>query len=208
MRFMPFRLRSVADKRGFTLTELAIVLGIIGTILGAIWVAASRVYNNQRTDKAVTEVLAIASGIKAMYPNNQIVAAFLMPTAINNGIVPADMIVACPAGAPWGGGASYAGTAGCALNPWNEQVVAASQETLTGSTLAADGINNFDIAMGTMTNAQCASFMPAIVASAATAGLVAVSATGIAPNPMTVTNTTSPTVFAGCSGTVAMQFAM
>ena len=30
-------------KRGFTLTEIAIVLGIIGLILGAIWVAAAAV---------------------------------------------------------------------------------------------------------------------------------------------------------------------
>ncbi|MGQ3505077.1 type II secretion system protein, partial [Enterococcus faecalis] len=46
-------------KRGFTLTEIAIVLGIIGLILGAIWVAAGAVYSNLRVSKATTQLLQI-----------------------------------------------------------------------------------------------------------------------------------------------------
>ena len=42
-------------RRGFTLTEIAIVLGIVGLILGAIWVAAAAVYNNLRVSHADTE---------------------------------------------------------------------------------------------------------------------------------------------------------
>jgi hypothetical protein len=49
------------------LTEIAIVLGIIGLILGAIWVAASAVYQNLRNSKATTELLTIAQGIRTMY---------------------------------------------------------------------------------------------------------------------------------------------
>jgi len=53
-------------KKGFTLTEIAIVLGIIGLILGAIWVAAAAVYENTRVNRGVTEILAISSGLKAL----------------------------------------------------------------------------------------------------------------------------------------------
>src|ERR1700733_12022724 len=54
-------------KRGFTLTEIAIVLGIIGLILGAIWVAAAAVYTNMRTSKTTTELLDIVQNVRAMY---------------------------------------------------------------------------------------------------------------------------------------------
>src|SRR3984957_16106234 len=54
-------------RRGFTLTEIAIVLGIIGLILGAIWVAAAAVYNNMRTSKTTTELLDVAQNLRGMY---------------------------------------------------------------------------------------------------------------------------------------------
>jgi len=61
------RSRMAQQEKGFTLTEIAIVLGIIGLILGAIWVAASGVYNNQKVGKANTEILTIAQGIRSLY---------------------------------------------------------------------------------------------------------------------------------------------
>ena len=65
----------VRSKRGFTLTEIAIVLGIIGLILGAIWVAASAVYNNLRVSKATTELLQIAQAVRSMYATSSTVDA-------------------------------------------------------------------------------------------------------------------------------------
>src|SRR5271168_1816583 len=61
------------EKRGFTLTEIAIVLGIIGLILGAIWVAAAAVYNNLRTSRATTELLTIAQNVRATYATSSTV---------------------------------------------------------------------------------------------------------------------------------------
>ncbi|MDD4615576.1 MAG: type II secretion system protein [Alphaproteobacteria bacterium] len=54
-------------RKGFTLTEIAIVLGIMGLILGAIWTAASSVYANQRTAHAQTAILQIAQGVRTLY---------------------------------------------------------------------------------------------------------------------------------------------
>jgi prepilin-type N-terminal cleavage/methylation domain-containing protein len=62
-----------AAERGFTLTEIAIVLGIIGLILGAIWVAAAAVYNNMRVSTANTELLQIAQAVRSMYATQTIV---------------------------------------------------------------------------------------------------------------------------------------
>ncbi len=60
-------------KRGFTLTEIAIVLGIVGLILGAIWVAAAAVYNNLRTSKSTTELLNVVQNVRAMYATSGLV---------------------------------------------------------------------------------------------------------------------------------------
>ena len=52
---------------GFTLTEIAIVLGVMGSVLAAIWVASSIVTLNSRTEKANAEILTIYAGYKSIY---------------------------------------------------------------------------------------------------------------------------------------------
>lgn len=60
-RMMPRKLR------GFTLTEAAIVLGIVGLILGAIWVAAAAVYNNLRVTTTSNQILQIVQSVRSMH---------------------------------------------------------------------------------------------------------------------------------------------
>lgn len=62
-------------KRGFTLTEIAIVLGIIGLILGAIWAAASSVYANLKANQAQQGVLAAAQAVRSMFATSANTAA-------------------------------------------------------------------------------------------------------------------------------------
>ncbi|MDX2027967.1 MAG: type 4 pilus major pilin, partial [Alphaproteobacteria bacterium] len=64
-----------AATRGFTLTEIAIVLGIIGLILGAIWVAAAAVYSNMRTSKATTQLLQVTQAVRALYSTSSVTGA-------------------------------------------------------------------------------------------------------------------------------------
>lgn len=97
---------------GFTLTELAIVLGIIGIILGAIWVAAGAVYENNRTARANAQVQQIISGFKSIYGAKRVDMgdwADITPVAINNAFMPADMI--------------QPGTTNQGYGPWNGSVV-------------------------------------------------------------------------------------
>ena len=84
---------SDVSKRGFTLTEIAIVLGIIGIILGAIWVAASAVYNNIRVSHANTQVLQLAQGIRSLYSTASSTSGMNIDTLVCAKAVPSDMIV-------------------------------------------------------------------------------------------------------------------
>ena len=103
------------SKRGFTLTEIAIVLGIIGLILGAIWVAAAAVYNNMRISTANTQLLQITQAVRAMYATSATVDAGAdMPgnlTYLRAGIFPTS---ALDTGVP--------SSATAAHNPWNGNI--------------------------------------------------------------------------------------
>jgi len=89
------RSRQVQSKKGFTLTEIAIVLGIIGLILGAIWVAAAGVYANQRVSKANDSVLKIAQGIRTLYASSSttgyVAATLITPVLVTAGVIPTDL---------------------------------------------------------------------------------------------------------------------
>ncbi|MDD3370605.1 MAG: type 4 pilus major pilin [Alphaproteobacteria bacterium] len=96
-----------ARQKGFTLTEIAIVLGIMGLILGAIWTAASSVYQNQRSSHAQTAVLQIAQAVRNLYAQSSTTgsgAADMTSSLITAGVIPTDLIKGSTAINPWAGG--------------------------------------------------------------------------------------------------------
>jgi len=87
--------RQPRKARGFTLTEIAIVLGIIGLILGAVWAAASSVYLNMRVSTTSQQLLQIAQGVKSLYATTSDMGA---AGAVTNaalaaaGAIPSDLV--------------------------------------------------------------------------------------------------------------------
>jgi prepilin-type N-terminal cleavage/methylation domain-containing protein len=63
-------------KRGFTLTEIAIGLSIIGLVLAAIWSAASTVYEKAKVAETQRGVLMAAQAVRSMFA-----------TSLKNGVV-------------------------------------------------------------------------------------------------------------------------
>lgn len=53
-----------SDRRAFTLTEIAVVLGVIGLIIGVIWVAAASVHEQAKVDRASQLALTTMTNIK------------------------------------------------------------------------------------------------------------------------------------------------
>jgi type II secretory pathway pseudopilin PulG len=60
--FKPFRFR-----HGFNLVEAAVVLGVVGLIIGGIWVAASAVQKQHRYTRMVNGMLAINASLRNLY---------------------------------------------------------------------------------------------------------------------------------------------
>lgn len=85
-------------RHGFTLIELAIVLGVVGTIIGAIWLAANSVTQQRRVGDAVEDLKEISTNIRSMYSAAQVfptsgdVTTTLMGANFN--IFPTTMIAA------------------------------------------------------------------------------------------------------------------
>ncbi len=57
-------------KRGFNLVEAAIVLGVIGLVIGGIWVAAASVQSNLRKTNAMTGLIQIATNTANLLKNH------------------------------------------------------------------------------------------------------------------------------------------
>ena len=52
---------------GFSLTEMGVIIGILGLILGAIWVIAAQVYLNHKVRMAEQQLLAIIHNVRAIF---------------------------------------------------------------------------------------------------------------------------------------------
>jgi Tfp pilus assembly protein PilE len=89
-------------RRGFTLTEAAIVLGIVGLILGAIWVAAAAVYNNMRVQKANTALLTAAQTVRSLHATQNAIAAGTEDQWVAAGVWPTDWVRGTTSVGPWG----------------------------------------------------------------------------------------------------------
>jgi prepilin-type N-terminal cleavage/methylation domain-containing protein len=114
--------RAIAPKpRGFTLTELAIVLGVIGTILGAIWVASANVTAGNKAQKAQGEVQQILAGYRSMFAQRAVDGvngADITQLGINSNYFPSDMISAATVLNPWGTTVTVRGDSG-----WNGIII-------------------------------------------------------------------------------------
>jgi len=52
------------SKRGFTLTEMAILFGVVGLVLGGVWVAAAHVWHEARTKTAIEEMVTVVQNMR------------------------------------------------------------------------------------------------------------------------------------------------
>jgi type II secretory pathway pseudopilin PulG len=104
------------SRRGFTLVEAAIVLGVIAIIIGAIWAAAAAVEAKHQVEQGVNQVWQIAINARNIYTGHPFPGTLetdVSQTLITQNVITSDMLVdpSSPA----------LGT----VNPWNGTYVVA-----------------------------------------------------------------------------------
>ena len=114
MSLLSMRRRRLAAQKGFNLIEAAIVLGIVGLVVGGIWVAATSVYANLRSKTATDQLLKVAQGVRALYATSSVTGSAngtdLTASMAQANVLPSDILTTAPNAAdatntvnPWGG---------------------------------------------------------------------------------------------------------
>ena len=75
---------ALRGKGGFNLIESAIVLGVVGLVIGGIWVGAATMYENYKVNKTVEDLLVIVRNIQNLISKADSVA---MGTGIITGTI-------------------------------------------------------------------------------------------------------------------------
>jgi len=89
------------SRQGFSLIESAIVLGIVGLVLGGIWSAAAYVGTRQKISSMAQNVVFIGQNIRQLY-NGQSMMGVTIDDLIQMSVIPADMVQGTMAVTPWG----------------------------------------------------------------------------------------------------------
>ncbi len=103
-------------RNGFSLVELAIVLGVMGIVLGTLWGIVSIVRENMKRDEAINQIALSVRHIRDYYLGHGFIATpggngsftALTHFLLEQGILPPEMIRSRSAGTlradhPWGG---------------------------------------------------------------------------------------------------------
>jgi hypothetical protein len=93
-------------KRGFNLIEAAIVLGVIGLVIGGIWVVAAAMHEDYKVNKTAQDLLVIVRNVQSLISDVDSVAignTSISSTIINAGGFPQDWISGGGIRHPFGG---------------------------------------------------------------------------------------------------------
>lgn len=163
------------QTKGFTLTEAAIVLGIMGLILGAIWVAAASVYSNQRINTTSRQILEMVASIRSLYATSSSLdvgtTELLLAQA---GAIPKDLMKD-PNGIPLDGDIT---------NVWNGKV------TVVPDNAGGIARTGFLVTFAGVPSEACSSILVRFAGQGRDAGLFSISGNGAAQTtfPVSVAN--------------------
>ncbi|HEU0117108.1 MAG TPA: type 4 pilus major pilin [Alphaproteobacteria bacterium] len=122
--------RNLTSQSGFSLLEMAIVLTVIGVVLGGIWVLAVYAWERTRQERVAEEITSTVRNTRAYYAGQASVSGSFTTLAATLGaanVFPGDMlrINSCTNGSnlcydhPWSGAAGNVATGSFSVCPWS-----------------------------------------------------------------------------------------
>lgn len=81
--------------RGFSLTELAIVLAVVGSVIGGIWALAANANQKAKERQIANQILTTVTNIRSYYQGQAGIAgdfATITNNLLRRGVIPAEMI--------------------------------------------------------------------------------------------------------------------
>lgn len=170
-------IRRRISARGFTLTEFAIVMGVIGLILGSVWVFVSQSWENARQEQLKTEIAAVVKNVRAYYTGQNGIGnaatpigtfPTLTPKLIGLNIIPNDIVHTS-------GTCTNAGNV-CANNPWGASSALGIAQGTFGVCAYSFGCTSsnqqfFSVEVGDMPQGACVNAVMANSGSTAPQGL-------------------------------------
>ncbi len=123
------------NQKGFTLIEIAIVLTIVGLVIGGIWLAASTVINNNKRQTLNANIVQVVQNVKSLFAgqgSGAVTTGFTQANGVNAGIFPPAMLDAN--GNPPG-----------VVTPFDASNPATGKDSVT---IAASGANGIKLVVG------------------------------------------------------------
>ena len=197
--------RNLGNKKrhGFTLTEVAIVLGIVGIILGGIWAAAAQVYANRKVESGIEEVIDLVGGVRSLFAaKGSVDPGDLTQAAVNSGLYRADMLQSGGCGAAPNGGDN---PVPCPLDPWGGEVELGGGGSAWPCMSGACSSNDFNIILWGL-GTHCTAFLGSLVSQATSDGLVAIYSDTEGDYAVSTSTPVNDQHIVSCNGNVVLEF--
>lgn len=172
-------------QKGFSLIEVAIVLGVIGTLIGGIWMFSKQSWTNSERTEAALQINIVATNVRNFYAGQLGVPAksqaALTSALFVVGAIPASMArtggcgTSCIADNPWGPGNGSGTDSLGTFQVCNEVLPAIPCASATAPTHTSQF---FGIALTGLTQQTCGMLLDQVTGPAGPPGLVEVNIMG------------------------------